>query len=176
MSGADPGFYVRGRISWRGVNIYVPCGTRAAPGAGGGAMRNPLRLLGIRKYRTSFLNRNWLKCTMCGMMLHIEGTYNEVWYFTHDVRPCYDFNEEQKSEAFACFRKIGVILFNAHYPISLRSKEKELICVFEIVLGRGKWTYLKQNGKEQVKNILGLRRMHGFQITVTSTLKLINNW
>jgi hypothetical protein len=24
-------------------------------------------------------------------MLHIEGTYNEVWYFTHDVRPCYDF-------------------------------------------------------------------------------------
>jgi hypothetical protein len=84
--------------------------------------------------------------------------------------------EEQKSEAFACSRKICVSLFNAHYPISLRSKEKELIRVFEIVLGRGKWTYLKQNGKEQVKNILSLRRMHGFQITVTSALKLINNW
>jgi hypothetical protein len=33
---------------------------------------------------------------------------------------------------------ICVILFNAHYPISLRSKEKELIRMFEIVLGRGK--------------------------------------
>ena len=71
-----------------------------------------------------------------------------------------------------------MILFNAHYPISLRSKEKELIRMFEIVLGRGKWTYmyLKQNGKEQVKNILSLRRMHGFQKTVTYALKLINNW
>ena len=49
-----------------------------------------------------------------------------------------------------------VILFNAHYPISLRSKEKELIRMFEIVLGRGKWTCLKQNGKEQVKNIYNL--------------------
>jgi len=48
--------------------------------------------------------------------------------------------------------------------------------MFEIVLGRGKRTYLKQNGKEQVKNILNLRRMHGFQKTVTSALKLINNW
>jgi hypothetical protein len=45
-----------------------------------------------------------------------------------------------------------VILFNAHYPISIRSKEKELIRMFEIVLGKGKWTCLKQNGKEQVKN------------------------
>jgi hypothetical protein len=43
-----------------------------------------------------------------------------------------------------------VILFNAHYPISLRSKEKELIRMFEIVLGRRKRTCLKQNGKEQV--------------------------
>jgi hypothetical protein len=34
-------------------------------------------------------------------------------------------------------------LFNAHYPISLRSKEKELIRMFEIVLGRGKWTCLR---------------------------------
>ena len=48
--------------------------------------------------------------------------------------------EEQKSEAFACSKKICVILFNPHYPISLRSKEKELIRMFEIVLGRGKWT------------------------------------
>ena len=61
--------------------------------------------------------------------------------------------EEQQSKSFACSRKIYVILFNAHYPISLRSKEKELIRMFEIVLGRGKWTCLKQNGKEQVKNI-----------------------
>jgi hypothetical protein len=51
-----------------------------------------------------------------------------------------------------------VILFNAHYPISLRSKEKELMRVFEIVLGRWKWTYLKQNGKEQVKNIVLLHK------------------
>ena len=61
--------------------------------------------------------------------------------------------EEQQSKSFACSRKLCVILFNAHYPISLRSKEKELIRMFEIVLGRGKWTCLKQNGKEQVKNI-----------------------
>jgi hypothetical protein len=61
--------------------------------------------------------------------------------------------EEQQSKSFAGSRKICVILFNAHYPISLRSKEKELIRMFEIVLGRGKWTCLKQNGKEQVKNI-----------------------
>ena len=47
-------------------------------------------------------------------------------------------------------------LFNAHYPISLRLKEKEPIRMFEIVLGRGKWTCLKQNGKEQVKNIHNL--------------------
>ena len=49
-----------------------------------------------------------------------------------------------------------MILFNAHYPISLRSKEKELICMFEIVLGREKWTCLEQNGKEQVNNIHNL--------------------
>ena len=69
-----------------------------------------------------------------------------------------------------------MILFNAHYLISLRSKEKELIRMFEIELGRGKWTCLKQNGKEQVKNIHNLTRMHDFQKTVTSALKLINNW
>jgi hypothetical protein len=28
--------------------------------------------------------------------------------------------------------------------------------MFEIVLGRGKWTWLIQNGKEQVKNIHNL--------------------
>ena len=55
--------------------------------------------------------------------------------------------EEQKSEAFACSRKICVILFNAHYPISLHSKEKELIRMFEIVLGRGKWTEWKRTGE-----------------------------
>ena len=64
--------------------------------------------------------------------------------------------EEQQSKAFACSSEICVILFNAHYPISLRSKEKELIRMLEIVIGRGKWTYLKQNGKEQVKNIHNL--------------------
>jgi hypothetical protein len=64
--------------------------------------------------------------------------------------------EEQQSKAFACSRKICVILFNEHYPISLRSKEKVLIRMFEILLGRGKWTCLKQNGKEQVKNIHNL--------------------
>jgi hypothetical protein len=48
--------------------------------------------------------------------------------------------------------------------------------VFEIVLGRGKWTYLKQNGKEQMKNILSLRRMHGFQITVTKGEEERSGW
>ena len=47
-------------------------------------------------------------------------------------------------------------LFNAHFPISLRSKEKELIRMFEMVLGRGKWTCLKQKGKVQVENIQNL--------------------
>jgi hypothetical protein len=56
-------------------------------------------------------------------------------------------------KGFCLFQEITCVLFNAHYPISLRSKEKELIRMFEIVLGRGKWTCLKQNGKEQVKNI-----------------------
>jgi hypothetical protein len=85
---------------------------------------------------------------MCSMMLHIESTYNEVWYFTHDVRPCYDFNMKSSNQMpFACSRKICVILFNAHYPISLRSKEQELIRMFEIILGSEKWTCLKQ--KEQ---------------------------
>jgi hypothetical protein len=72
-----------------------------------------------------------------------------------EVRPPH---EEQQSKAFACSRKICVILFNAHYPISVRSKEKELIRMFEIVLGRGKWTCLKQNGNEQVTNIHNLTR------------------
>jgi hypothetical protein len=44
----------------------------------------------------------------------------------------------------------------SHYPISLRSKEKELIRMFEMVLGRGKWTCLKQKGKVQVENIQNL--------------------
>jgi hypothetical protein len=64
--------------------------------------------------------------------------------------------EEQQSKAVACSMKICVIFFNAYYPISLRSKKKELIRMFEIVLGRGKWTCLKQNEKEQVKNIHNL--------------------
>jgi hypothetical protein len=36
------------------------------------------------------------------------------------------------------------------------SLKRELIRMFEIVLGRGKWTSLKQKGKEQVKNIHNL--------------------
>jgi hypothetical protein len=35
-------------------------GSRAAPGGKGGPVR-PMKLLRIRKYRTFFLNRNWLK-------------------------------------------------------------------------------------------------------------------
>ena len=50
------------------------------------------------------------------------------------LRPQY---EEQQWKAFVCSRKICVILFNAHYPISLRSKEKELIRMFEIVIRKG---------------------------------------
>jgi hypothetical protein len=47
--------------------------------------------------------------------------------------------EEQQSKAFACSRKICVILFNAHYPISLRSKEKELIRILEMDMSQTEW-------------------------------------
>jgi hypothetical protein len=115
------------------------------------------KLLGIRKYRSSFLNQNWLK------LYHVRHDASHRRY-VHWSMIFYSWRkallrlqyEELQSKAFACCRKICVILFNAHYPISLRLKEKELIRMFEIVLGRGKWTCLKQNGKEQVKNIHNL--------------------
>ena len=139
---ADPGFYVRGE----GWHMYF--------------LARGLKLLGIRKYRTSFLNRNWLK------LYHVRHDashrryvqWSMIFYSWRQALLRLQY-EEQQSKAFACSRKIWVILFNAHYPISLRSKDKELICMFEIVLGRGKWTYLKQNGKEQVKNIHNLTRI-----------------
>ena len=71
-------------------------------GGGGGAHallgERSGKLLGIRKYRTSFLNRNWLKLyhVRHDASHHIEGMYNEVWYFNHDVRPCYDFNMKNR--------------------------------------------------------------------------------
>jgi hypothetical protein len=119
---------------------------------GGGA-------LGIRKYRTSFLNRNWLKLYHvwhdASHWRYMYVQWSMIFYSWRKALLRLQY-EEQQSKAFACSRKICVILFNAHYPISLRSKEKKLICMFEIVLGRGKWTCLKQNGKEQVKNIHNL--------------------
>jgi hypothetical protein len=97
------------------------------------------KLLGIRKYKTSFLNRNWLT------LYHVRHDASQrryvqwsmIFYSWRKALLRFQY-EEQKWEAFACSRKICVILFNAHYPISLRSKEKELIRMFEIVLGRGK--------------------------------------
>ena len=165
-----------GALLGEGSTSRSPMGPGQRPVRGGG-VQSPRKLLGIRKYRTSFLNRNWLK------LYHVRHDaahrkyvqWSMIFYSWRKALLRLQY-EEQKSEAFACSRKICVILFNAHYPISLRSKEKELIRVFEIVLGRWKWTYLKQNGKEQVKSIISLRRVHGFQKTVTYALKLINNW
>ena len=146
-------FLVRGLRSAK-----VPSGSRAAPG--GQSLR---KLMGIRKFMTTFLNRNWLK------LYHVrhDASYwrcvqwSMIFYLWRKALLQLQY-EEQKSKAFACSRKICVILFNAHYPISLRSKEKELIRMFEIVLWRGKWTYLIQNGKEQVKNIHNLTPMPVF--------------
>ena len=150
VTGADPGFYVGGGCtSWRGVWVppRSPAGAEQRPG--GEVSR---KLLGIRKYRTSFLNRNLLK------LYHVRHDASHRRYVQWSMI-FYSWckallrhqHEEQQSKAFACSRKICVILFNAHYPISLCSKEKELIRMFEIVLGRGKWTCLKQ--KEQSVNI-----------------------
>ena len=62
-------------------------GSRAVPGGGTGE-RSPLKFLGIRKYRTSFLNRNWFsKIVPCAAWCFTSKVRtNEVWYFTHDVR------------------------------------------------------------------------------------------
>ena len=54
VTDTDQWFYVRGRTSWRGV--WGPPSSPAGTGQRTGA-----KPLGIRKYRTSFLNRNWLK-------------------------------------------------------------------------------------------------------------------
>ena len=161
QSGADPGFYVRGALLGEGSGDRLgPSGIRAAPGRGTGGGETPRKLLGIRKYRTSFLNRNWLK--LYHVVPHRRYVqWSMIFYSWHKALLRLQY-EEQQSKAFACSRKICVILFNAHYPISLRSKEKELIRMFEIVLWRGKWTCLIQNGKEQVKNIHNLTPMPVF--------------
>jgi hypothetical protein len=106
---------------------------------------------------TSFLNRNGLK------LYHVRHDASHRRYQQWSMI-CYSWRkallrpqyEEQQSKAFVCSRKICVILFNAHYPMSLRSKEKELIRMFEIVIRKRKWTCLKQNGKKQVNNIHSL--------------------
>jgi len=113
MSGADPGFYVRG-------THFLARGQRLGP------LRSPRKLLGIRKYRTFFLNRNWLK------LYHVRHDashrryvqWSMIFYSRRKALLRLQY-EEQKSKAFACSRKICVILFNANYPISLRSKEKK---------------------------------------------------
>ena len=58
VAGADPGFYVRGRTSLRGV--WGPPRSPSGPGQRpvGGPGRSPRKLMGIIKFRTSFLNRN----------------------------------------------------------------------------------------------------------------------
>ena len=141
-------FYVRGtHFLARGLGT----------GGGTGGPSSP-KLLGIRKYRTSSLNRNWLKLyhVRHGASHRRYGQWSMMFYSWRKALLRLQY-EEQQSNAFACSREICVILFNAHYPISLCSTEKELIRMLEIVIGRGKWTCLKQNGKEQVKNIHNLR-------------------
>jgi hypothetical protein len=133
MSGADPGFYVRGALLGEGSTSRSPVGPGKRPVRGRGAVRSPRKLLGIRKYRTSFLNRNWLK------LYHVRHDashrryvqWSMIFYSWRKALLRLQY-EEQKSEAFACSRKICVILVNAYNPISLRSKEKELIRMFEI--------------------------------------------
>ena len=117
ISGGDPGFNIRGHFLARGWGRLGPHRAQgyARWGTGGEV---PLKLLGIRKYRTSFLNRNWLK----------------LYHVRHDAshRRCVQWSmmfyswrkallrlqyEEQQSKAFACSRKICVISFNTHYPI-----------------------------------------------------------
>ena len=63
-------------------------------GTGGKA---PSKLLRIRKYRTSFLNWNWLKLYH---VRHDHDAYNEVWYYTHDVtvRHCYNLNMKNSNQ------------------------------------------------------------------------------
>ena len=105
-----------------------------------GRGEDPRKLLGIRKYWTSFLNRNWLKLyhvTVRHDASHLRYVQWSMIFYSWRKALLRCQYEEQQSKAFACSRKIGVILYNAHYPISLRSKEKELIRMFEMVLGRG---------------------------------------
>jgi hypothetical protein len=59
------------------------------------------------------------------MMLHIEGTYNEVWYFTHDVMACYDFNMKNSNQRlllvpgkYVWFCSMHIIL----YPFAQKRK------------------------------------------------------
>ena len=107
---ADPGFYVRGRTSWRGA--WGPAGPGQRPGGG----KASCKLLGIRKYRISFLNRNWLK------LYHVRHDashrryvqWSMIFYSWRKALLRLQY-EEQQSKAFACSRKICVILFNAHY-------------------------------------------------------------
>jgi hypothetical protein len=99
ITGADPGFYVGGALL----------------GEGSG------------KYRTSFLNRNWLKLYHVRYdALHRRYVrWSMIFYSWRKALLRLQY-EEQQSQAFACSRKICVILFNdAHYTIhiSLRSKE-----------------------------------------------------
>jgi hypothetical protein len=157
IAGADPGFYIRGGAHFLAMCLGPP---RSPSGPGQrwwGDRRTPRKLPGIRKYRTSFLSRNWLK------LYHVRHDtshrryvqWSMIFYSWRKALLRLQY-EEQQWKAFACSRKICLILFNAHYPTSLRSKEKELIRMFEIVLGREQWTSLEQNRKEQVKNIHNL--------------------
>ena len=117
--GADPGFYTGGGgTSWRevwGPRRSTPIGSRAAPGEGIGGGGE---LLGIRKYMTSFLNRNWLK------LYHVRHDashrryvqWSMIFYSWRKALLRLQY-EEQQSKAFACSRKTCVSLFNAHYSI-----------------------------------------------------------
>ena len=136
VTGADhPGFYTRGRTSRRG--IWGPPRSSVDPG------QRPLKLMGIRKYRPSFLNRNWLK------LYHVRHDASDRRYvpwsmISYSWRKALFLFQENMCDFVQC---------TLPYIPSLK---RELIRMIEIVLGRGKWTCLKQNGKEQVKNIHNL--------------------
>jgi hypothetical protein len=113
MSSADPGFYVRrAHFLARGQHLGPLWDQGSARYGGGAAVRRPRKLLGIRKYRTSFLNRNWLKLYHvrhdASHRRHVQ--WSMIFYSWRKVLLRLQY-EEQKSEAFSCSRKICVILF-----------------------------------------------------------------
>ena len=157
--------------------LGYPCGSRTVPAGGwvGLGEEAPLKVLRILKYRTSFLNRNWLK------LYHVRHDASHRRYVQWSMifyswckallRLQY---EEQQSNAFACSWKICVILFNAHYqvyPFPIPSLKRERTNSYVWNIRKGEMDMSQTEWKRT-----GEKYSHDFQKTMTSALKLINNW